>query len=853
MKKKITRPQIILVHCLLLTAVAVCLVMTILPQGYLFGSQTDWFCQHVTIADYMRKLFYETGKLLPDWSDLGGGSNFYNLTYYGLLRPDILISYFLPQVPMTAIIEGYAILEIIAGSLLLYYWLEKKGISLFYCLITGFLYLTAGCLFQAHRQIMFVNYLPYLILALLFIDRIVAAAEAGTYRPLWLPGTGLTLSLLMIVLHSFYFFPSCFAACTIYLVFSIKDFPQAERRKICFRGLLAAGLSVFLSMVLLLPTALSILENKKDVAGTSLIEIFSVNPALDGLLYNHYGCGLTVLCLYALFLSIKRHKTRVLASILLLLVSFQFFHWILNGTLYVRPKSLIPFVPLFLFLTARTLQDLHTGGLLHSPLLAALCIVPGILQAVFLRADRSSLILADCLLVLAWSVICRTDRPMKPILNTALCLALCAVPALFYVKTAQKETFVPISTAQEEFTDQELADFYRDSRYRMDFLSSPTQNANYVFSGSQKKSTLYSSVSNSNYNHLYYDILKTPVSIRNRVSVNADMNPFQEYLMGVRYIQTSEEKVPAGYEIREEKDGTVLAENTNVLPLAYGSSSLMSEDDFDVLSYPQNLDTLINRTIVPDAASEKNDTDFARYESQMTAYPLPEDFFARSSHKKHTVTRALPVPVKDSILLLSFDVDYRGQKDVDITVNGVRNRLSGSSAAYPNRNTTFTYMLSGNDTLSELKIAFSGGNYKLSNIKAYTLPLSAFAHPGITPFTGRTCKKGELLSGTLSMEEDGYFVTSLAFSGGYTAIVDGKRVTPECVNTAFVGFPIKKGTHEIVLTFHAPGKTAGGICSLLALLYFSSSKLVWLLLVTRRQRRRSVRLLPAPFSSASGR
>lgn len=34
--------------------------------------------------------------------------------------------------------------------------------------------------------------------------------------------------------------------------------------------------------------------------------------------------------------------------------------------------------------------------------------------------------------------------------------------------------------------------------------------------------------------------------------------------------------------------------NENVLPFAYGSMALMTEDDYDQLSYPENLDTLAN-------------------------------------------------------------------------------------------------------------------------------------------------------------------------------------------------------------------------------------------------------------------
>ncbi len=47
--------------------------------------------------------------------------------------------------------------------------------------------------------------------------------------------------------------------------------------------------------------------------------------------------------------------------------------------------------------------------------------------------------------------------------------------------------------------------------------------------------------------------------------------------MGVRYIQTKADKVPAGYKTLLEKDGHILAENSNVLPIAYGSTALISE------------------------------------------------------------------------------------------------------------------------------------------------------------------------------------------------------------------------------------------------------------------------------------
>ena len=215
----------------------------------------------------------------------------------------------------------------------------------------------------------------------------------------------------------------------------------------------------------------------------------------------------------------------------------------------------------------------------------------------------------------------------------------------------------------------------------------------------------------------------------------------------------------------------------------------------------------------------------------MKEYPLPSGFLDRPSpDKEASVTYKLPAPLHHkSTLLLSFQVEYDGKKDIDITINGIRNRLSGSAAPYPNRNTHFTYMFSQNKPLKNLNIHFSKGNYKISCIQAYTLPVSAVKNPGIVPFSAEETNKKELLQGSICMPQDGYFVTSFPFSRGYRILVDHKPTKPQIVNKGFVGFPIKKGTHEILIEFHAPGKITGLICSFCAAV-FLLAKLSTLLL-----------------------
>ena len=770
---------------LLLTAGSI-LILLLIPSGSWFGSETDWYSQHVTIADYMRKNFYATGSLFPDFTGLGGGTNFFSLSYYGFMRPDVLISYLFPHVEMEWFIQGYAIFEILLGGGLLYYWLHRKGFSDFTSFACGFFYLSANCFFQAHRQIM-----------------------------------------LACILYISHLLPE-----------HLKNVParmQKKRKcKIWWNYIVDVSFAVSMNLFLLLPTGLSILGNKKDTGdSTSLLKILGVNPTLDSILYSPYGCGLTLFCLYALFLCIREKKTRKLAIAVFVLLFFDIFYWILNATLYVRPKCLIPFLPLILYLAAQALEGLRQKKIRHSLPLALLCAIPVIVQLIFLLHNQQirHLVTADLVLLLVCAslgVFLEEKEITIPFscwwINLGELVLLLAIPSMLYLTKGQEEHYATIADeSRDYFSREDLEACCENPQARFDVIEHPSNNSNYVITGEQNKSTLYSSISNSTYNTLVYDILQMPISIRNRVAMTADVNPFQEYLMGVRYIQTKADKVPAGYKTLLEKDGHILAENSNVLPIAYGSTALMTESEYDKLSSPQTLDTITNRTIVPDSPdNSENASDlsaaFLPYASQMKEYSLPADFLDHKTSKKdETVRRELPETLPAStILLLSFDVKYNGEKDMSITINGIRNRLSGSEAPYPNNNDTFYYMISSNEDMDALDIMFSRGEYKLTNIKAYTLPLSLLSHPGLVTFQEKGISGKEILNGSIDMPKDGYFVTSYTFSKGYIVCVDGKEAAPVQVNKAFLGFPLQKGAHEIQIEFHAPGKSLGAALSFVA-------------------------------------
>ena len=138
----------------------------------IFGSKVDWISQHSVFPDYFRQQFYETGKLFPEFAaNIGGGQNIYNFAYYGLFSPLFLPSYALPFVKMSDYVMGMSFCCLLSSVLLLYHWLRTRNFSVKISFCSTLIFLLAGpVIHQSYSQIMFINYMPFLLLGFLSID-----------------------------------------------------------------------------------------------------------------------------------------------------------------------------------------------------------------------------------------------------------------------------------------------------------------------------------------------------------------------------------------------------------------------------------------------------------------------------------------------------------------------------------------------------------------------------------------------------------------------------------------------------------------------------------------------------------
>lgn len=871
MKKWFYPVSLILLFIILITAV--------IPDGYVYGSNTDWLSQHVTLAETIRNACLEQHTLLPSWIGLGGGSNGYQFAYYGFLRPDILIGCLLPQIPMVDIIIGYMTAVYLCSVLLVYIWLRSERISPLLAWLGSMLFMTAGCLFHMHRQIMFVNYLPFMLLAFLCIRK---------QRYKWLP-----LCLLLICLSSFYFSISAFAAVGWY--WYRTEGKRFWRGSFLKRYIPSTVLAAAMAAALLLPTALVLLEHSRlgtDTGLLKLLELFGPNPVFNNILFNEYGMGLTLICFYAILAGLKIKNFRKDSILFLMFGMFGIFSYVLNGTLYTRPKILIPFMPLVILhcvrcaeicrkteapvpvpeSDSRSPKQVRIYGAQVPPLWPFAVMLP--VSLLWFSQEQFPWILLDLAILFCLCLAIRLRRKYaRPSFAAAsgwlTAVLLLISPVGMYLTTAGTEDWVEESEISPGFTADELSQVQFDPLYHFDSLLSPLVDGNEL-NTFLHRSTMYSSVTNGEYSELYYDTLMTPVRINNRVALLTSDNPFMLNLLGVRYLETTDGHIPAGYETILKSGKNVIVENPDVLPSVYFTDDTVSQEWFDTLDPLQKLDIITRKTVVEDSSREGSQdsstgssqsssqngaaggsvgNNMRPYSPELSQTDLPEGLdinrtdsgWEIRAEKECTLTLDIGNPQPGGIVLCQFKVENLTTQAVVIDINNIRNKLSGMFAPYPNGNDQFHYQFSADSStgVDRLEITFSKGHYRLNDIQWYLYDQSLLNEKNYAPLTADQ-STGSGSTGimdtkyTITAENNGYLVTSIPMQNGLEILVDGKPSDLVRVNQAFAGTYLEKGEHTIEFCFSPPGKTAGCAVSTAASIGYVVYLLYTFLLQTKR-------------------
>ncbi|MGN1275732.1 MAG: YfhO family protein, partial [Floccifex sp.] len=507
----------------------------------IFGSDLDWINQHIVFPDYFRQLFYDTHQLFMEYAPhIGNGQNIYHFSYYGLYNPFILLSYCFPFIDMGIYIMIVMILCLIASTLLFYTWLISRQISKPISFLVSLMFVcSAPMIYHSYHQISFVNYMPFLCLAFIGVDRYFEKQSMYLY----------VLSVWLMILTSFYFSVSGILVLILYGFFRYqKMHPIFHFKQFLIDGfhfLIPICIAIGLSGILLIPTFFVLFSGRNQHAWLSLKEILIPNFNLVRFLYDPYGLGTTSLTFGVLFsiLCFGKKEERILVWICMALFCVPLFSYALNGGLYIRNKVWIPFLPLLYFLVASYFnEEKKTNSFLW---------IPWIL--VFILNTFYSHSILYCMEALLFLITYK--KKIVVLCLSILCLCIC-------------NTFIQDPLSYTEYKNIISKSNIKSYPFRMETNTYEKETINRIDHLNQYRSSIYSSSYNPDFYEFQRYTFQTEQPYRNRFMQPCSKNPIYQMLMSTKYIGQTK--------------------NENVFPMAYTTKQVISKNIYDSLSFPYN-------------------------------------------------------------------------------------------------------------------------------------------------------------------------------------------------------------------------------------------------------------------------
>ena len=616
---------------LLLTGLTLFFCRMFVGRYGIFGAKVDWLSQHSVLPDYFRQQFYATGKLFPEFAaNLGGGQNIYHFAYYGLYSPLILPSYLLPFVKMSDYIMAVSITGLTASVLLFYYWLKSRKTDTGTAFILSLMFLLAGPMIgQYSGQIMFVDYMPFLCLALIGVDRYFEQEKGALF----------TVSVFLMIMTSFYFSIGGMLSLVLYGLH--RYFEQREGNRVTVCSFLRDGLCFVRSMILavlmsgffLVPTALALTGGRSKEQNTSFVSFFIPQITVERFAYSIYGIGLTTLVITVLLTGLLYRKVyeKVLTYGCVIVLAIPVFADLWYGGLYIRDKVFIPFLPLLCYLISIYLEKCRKREL---SFIAG--IVPYIITTIFVYIARNQFVSKDIgksiwkvllaesiLFLICYVLYCamkRYHKETKEILMLALPSVICLAVTMNTFYQMKPDRYVSRKLYRdvvEEQNRQAVKEALKDDDgyYRTEQMGSDDENAadlNRIWDVEQNITSIYSSAYNPDYQTFRQKTFGLEEPFRNGMMQSVSKNPVFQRMMGVRYI-VSDSDVP-GYTLVKKCGTTGIYQNKDAAPVMYATDRVMTEEEYKKLAFPYNQTAFLEYAVVGEHTESSDQNIMTAYE-----------------------------------------------------------------------------------------------------------------------------------------------------------------------------------------------------------------------------------------------
>ncbi len=792
-------------------------ILILCTKNSIYGSKLDYVDQHYMIPEYFRTLFYSSKKLFPTFAlNLGMGQNIYNFSYYGLYSPIILLSYLLPFIRMSTYIQITSIVCIIIDIILFYRYISNHYENKLIRFISTFILLTSASLvLHSHRHIMFINYMPFLILGFIAIDNYFNKNKK----------TLLMISIILIILTSYFFSVSSLISLILYAIFiylknnefKFKDFINTFLKLSIY-----FIIPIMISAILLFPTLSAILSNRLDNNITTLFtNLILPNLSFEYLLYSSYSLGLTSSFILAIAngLLSKQKEYKFLSITFIILGFFPIFIYILNGGMYINAKVLIPMIPLAIILLSKLFSDIISKNIRLIPLLV-MTIILSLIGSINFNFDRVYLIDITFLLL---CLVLTIKRKSKVVF---FMIILMSTVNLFFVNVIDKlETKDQIETQYNENIKKLIPKNTNLEKTHVE-IKENINDTNNIRDINEMKTTMYSSLTNKFYNNFYWNEINNNNPYRNSTIISGTDNIFYNIYTNTKNYVTKN-NAPIGYKLIKEEKNYKLYQNSDTFSTIYANSNLMSLNEYKKLSYPYSTESLLNYTIVNDnniTSNYKTNIKEINYSEEKIPFVKRNNKYSFKLDKQMKYTIPLENNYQNKILMISFDMDY-SQKcslgDTYIIINGVKNTLTCKSWKYHNQNYTFDYVLSSNN-INSLDITISKGQFVIKNIKAYEIDYNNLKNINKTHDNlNITSIKENQINGTINVTRDSYLNINIPYDKGFEIYIDNIKQDYELINTAFMGTKISKGIHEVKIIYNSPMLKQSKIISLIGVILFT--------------------------------
>ena len=779
------------------------LIAVLTGFGNMYASTVDWLGQHSVFPEVFRNNFYKTGNLVPNFLfELGAGQNVFNFIYYGFLSPVILISYFLPFVNMTYYIIGASVVLYLLTGILTEVFIKihfGEKLALFAAL---FMLAAPGISFHFHRHIMFVWYLPFLLISLIGLDRFFEKGKAGLF----------IVSTFCIILTSYMFSVGCLVCLFVYAIYRILDENGSDFKlflKKFFHTVFIFVIPILMAAFVLLPTMYTLFSNTRpDSFNEKIVTLFV--PAMEEYAYRHYSMGITGGMIAAtfgmLFCGTSKKSDRFLSAVLICLIIFPVITYAFNGFLYVRGKMLIPFTILYVFNFFKFLEKLK-----HNRINVKFVGYTVIIFSVALFAVNSLKYLYVYAFIIIEMLAMIFSRNKVKVMLVLMCVFV--LGAVF--KSNKAETYISFDY-QAEMYHNEIEEMLDNTDikgfYRTNLSYREGDNANRLYTRRHNNTSLYSSTTNREYMDFYFNNTGNNVKRPNLLEVAGASNELFHTFMGTRYI-VSERDPGFFYDEIDDSGVLKLYENESCYPVVYKSRNLMSQDEFDKSGFPYSMMYLLSNTVVQNTDSKAVVPEISEIKVN-TSYKFENEETVTYAHK-------LSDEYLGKIMYISFDIhnegEYLNDENISISLDGCENLLSKHNWIYYNGNTTFQYVIPmENDTIIDVEI--SPGKFDIRNVRVYTSEIMYETYDEADNLV--IDQKNSRINCSVEASKGEYLVTSIPFDKGFKAFVNGEETDIEEVNKAFLGLKLKDGKNDIVIEYTSPFLDVGIIISLIGLIMF---------------------------------